>query len=1665
MRSAPKNKFLSILLSFAIILSLFSGLTASAADPFPDIPAFGDEVIAPQPWPSNNTITAGGEYTIPAALTNTTVTVTIPDPVTLIGKGFSPGSDFTGISIAYTVPGANLTLREVYITSPNGAASIIDFTGVGNTLRSAGNNILESNGYNNNAVVHVGTGAELDIVGDDDSNLYLYKSSVSAAVGGNEREACGAITFSSGSVFAKGTQTGATIGGDDATGGPGHINGDITIRGGQLSVETNAHGAAIGASSQGECAGNVFIMGGKTSIYVAFSGSAIGRGAEGATAGDLYITGGSLEVYVDQNAAPYWGNKSGPNDLAITADISLTVAGVGYPAKMAAFDISGLDPTDRLNATVLVNTGTGPITFTAYNEIGLNQYDYAASKSYTPDNWHYNRDDTTLYLFIPITTATSGGSVTVTDANGGEADFHYSYNGSGFDVTTTGRVTVGFSSTGADVLVNGVAVTSVSELPLNSSFVFAVQPYAGNTYGTVTSTVGTVTELGGGYFKLSGITDGGTVTVDTTAGTTYTVSFYNGSPINLVPVLIGGYLTNTATVDAGGKLVFGVEPHLGYAVSANATPALKDNGGGLYTASNISANLSVSISESPADVYTVDFIGDNMTVKLGGEATQSALIAEGASLTFTIAATGSYTVSNVIASNGTVSGGGNTYTLSGVTSNTRIYVIVTPQTLYNVTFSTSNSTVYVDGGPTSNAVIEKDGELYFTVVPSTGYAVTSVTASNGTVTPLGGEYRLSGVTADTTVTVTTTQKSYTITFNATDAAVTINGQPVTSVTINAGIPLEFHVEPNVGYAVGDVTTTNGTLQNLSGGDYLLSGLTGNATVTATAVQGFNVHFQGGGSGGNMQVRIDGVATTDVVIPVGGRVAFTVVADLGYAASVPETSSGDISGSGGSYTLTGVTETATVTIDTSALSTYWTSQTPDQLTGAGTSISPYIVNTPADLAKVLSRVNSGLDTYAGKYIKLTDNIDLSKDNKLWAPIGGGRDLDGDDVPTGNYFAGTFDGGGNTIGGMKLDISTANDGAGAYGLFGYVKGGNIQNLTLSAAGGAAVTADGRNDAVGAVVGYTTGSIYNVTNNVTVTVNGAGSSRTGGIAGMSVDADGSEANYIQYCVNTANITGRSRLGGIVGEAQASSNGGVVIDQSYNTGAIKAGDSDGRAYVGGVVGYCMGYISNCYNTGNIHVGTTTTKDMHIFAGGIVGILNGANAPYASLSDSFNTGILTTADPVDVRYLEPLWANSDNSPNVTVSNCAYLESSVVDPVSGENKPQDTLGATVTNVVSQTAAQMGGSTLPSALDPTYFTPGSPNPTLNWQSAPATTIVGPIYVNPDGPAAGNGTIGSPFNNIPAAATAQSLFRSTICIEGGSAALPAVSGSVTLNPQGATERVVRWNGYTGDLVAVSSGGELTVAGGTVDGASVAGSRYLLSANAGKLTINNAVLKNNTATITGGALHVSNDSTLTVTGGAITGNTTSNNGGGIYANNSTVELNGAAITGNSSHQYGGGVYVDANASLTINGGEFSGNFATSTGGGIYIDNHGTSVVINAGVFDGNSSTYGANCIDVHASGTLTLAPNASGAITFGANDAIYLPNSAGTVAGQVSFNIGADLSTGVTGVVPLVFQKALEEAVIAVALDDTMAEESIDALKSGTIVFGQDDEKIIIASLSRS
>ena len=167
---------------------------------------------------------------------------------------------------------------------------------------------------------------------------------------------------------------------------------------------------------------------------------------------------------------------------------------------------------------------------------------------------------------------------------------------------------------------------------------------------------------------------------------------------------------------------------------------------------------------------------------------------------------------------------------------------------------------------------------------------------------------------------------------------------------------------------------------------------------------------------------------------------------------------------------------------------------------------YLISNANELVYFAKSVNVDRETYAGKTVKLTADIDLA--GKKWIPVGqtGG-------YSAANRFQGTFDGQNHTIKNLTIPESSweagNDDGKNfATGFFGFIDvgGQTIKNVTFDNA-----TVEGHHW-VGVVAGYMTGTIETVVvKNSTVTCTYKTS-----------EADGDKAGGVTGCLNSGSVTG---------------------------------------------------------------------------------------------------------------------------------------------------------------------------------------------------------------------------------------------------------------------------------------------------------------------------------------------------------------------------------------------------------------------------------------------------------------------------------------------------------------------------------------------------------------
>lgn len=280
-------------------------------------------------------------------------------------------------------------------------------------------------------------------------------------------------------------------------------------------------------------------------------------------------------------------------------------------------------------------------------------------------------------------------------------------------------------------------------------------------------------------------------------------------------------------------------------------------------------------------------------------------------------------------------------------------------------------------------------------------------------------------------------------------------------------------------------------------------------------------------------------------------------------------------------------------------------TPALATGSGTETDPYQIGTAEGLKWFRDKVNNAKN--AANNIEdtkicaeLTKDIDLS--GEAWTPIGIGGALYAGTPP----YSGTFDGKGHTIKNLSIDSS-----AHYVGLFGYVYGGTIRNLTVS------------------------GSVK-------------GSEHTGGIAGAA------NGGTFENCANQCAVQGGT-TGGIIGFA--TEEGTLIVRDCYNVGSITT--TTGNS-VGGIIGQCIntsGTIRNCYNAGTVtgtasvgaiigNPGTNKIYNCYYLEGSVTRAGNGDKVSISKTATEFADGTVLALLKAGER---------DNNADPWADECKYL--------------------------------------------------------------------------------------------------------------------------------------------------------------------------------------------------------------------------------------------------------------------------------------------------------------------------------------------------------------------------------------------------------------------------
>ena len=326
---------------------------------------------------------------------------------------------------------------------------------------------------------------------------------------------------------------------------------------------------------------------------------------------------------------------------------------------------------------------------------------------------------------------------------------------------------------------------------------------------------------------------------------------------------------------------------------------------------------------------------------------------------------------------------------------------------------------------------------------------------------------------------------------------------------------------------------------------------------------------------------------------------------------------------------------------------------------------YRITTPEGLNLLAKKVN-GTDgyeakTYSGKFFELGDNIEYDKTDLY---LDGGKS-NYVAIGTENHrFSGTFDGKGHKISGIVIDKD-----ANFQGLFGYLEGAEVKNLTID---DATITIGGGKSEAGGIAGHiNSGSTIencHATNSVTVTAQTGGSQgyKVGGIVGRNWGT-------VSGCTSAATVSGTEEVGGIVGNnasgttknclvlaanVSANSNAGAIVGRYYDSGTLTNNRYTAATTVnaGTAIGHGVGGIGNDIPA-DIDGGATVAYEFPIDIDNFATIVGTAADTYGTGDyqgiTAYKLGDTYTALAYDGKlYYPSLWTGNgdENDPYVIYS-------------------------------------------------------------------------------------------------------------------------------------------------------------------------------------------------------------------------------------------------------------------------------------------------------------------------------------------------------------------------------------------------------------------------------
>lgn len=324
------------------------------------------------------------------------------------------------------------------------------------------------------------------------------------------------------------------------------------------------------------------------------------------------------------------------------------------------------------------------------------------------------------------------------------------------------------------------------------------------------------------------------------------------------------------------------------------------------------------------------------------------------------------------------------------------------------------------------------------------------------------------------------------------------------------------------------------------------------------------------------------------------------------------------------------------------------------TGDGSKETPYLIESSAQLTEISTSVNSG-NSFSGKYFKLSCDINMQSNS--FTPIG---------YNTTYAFSGNLDGDAHTI---SKFVFTNDASQIYYGLFGYVKNAQIDNLIISLTGTVSIMPNA-NANVGTLCGFVESSTITnckVIGQANISADSYGTLTMGGMFGTIDSSTISKCTIKDINLNSYNeMSGKSNfLGGLAGIIQNKSTIKMCSADNKVTLTCKSTKADQKLYLGGIVGTIDGTVGTCTLSRSFSMAKLNI-DASVISTNCVGGIAG-NSVNTNIADCYYRDVyqkdLTVADYSFGKVFDfPSFAGATNSiggitgkTTGTITNCSIL--------------------------------------------------------------------------------------------------------------------------------------------------------------------------------------------------------------------------------------------------------------------------------------------------------------------------------------------------------------------------------------------------------------------------